>query len=126
MTQDEGDLAEVVRRERQLLDPALRADGEFVAGLLHRDYVEYGASGRVWDREGVVAALQADPGVPAEATGFEPVRLAGDVVLLTFRLNGDRPSLRCSVWVREPGSGWRLRFHQGTRTSSAGESSAPA
>src|SRR5262245_21400147 len=104
MTHQGDDLAEVVRRERQLLDPALRADGEFVAGLLHPDYVEYGASGRVWDRDAVIAALQADPEVLAEAADFEPVRLAEDVVLLTFRLQGDRSSLRCSVWVREPGS----------------------
>ena len=72
MTQDEGDLAEVVRRERQLLDPALRADGEFVAGLLHPEFVEYGASGRVWDRETTVAALRADPRVQAIYLGEQP------------------------------------------------------
>lgn len=81
----------VVHLEQVLLDPEVRADGDRVAALLHPDFVEHGASGRIWDRDGVVEALPVDPVVVGEAGDFAPVRLAEDVVLL-----------------------WLLRFHQGT------------
>jgi len=114
------DLAEVVRREQLLLDPGVRAAADRVQELLHPDFVEHGASGRVWNRAAVTAAPGADPEVSGEATGFSPVALAQDVVLLTYRIEGPAGSLRSSVWVHDPAAGWRLRFHQGTRSSPAG------
>lgn len=112
------DLAEVVRREQALLDPALRAEGARVEELLHPDFVEHGASGRVWDRASMVAALAEDPAVAGPAGDFVATALADDVVLLTYRVGGPRGSLRSSVWVRDDGAGWRVRFHQGTRVAS--------
>ncbi|MCW2819953.1 MAG: putative RNase [Marmoricola sp.] len=112
------DLAEVVRREQALLDPALRAEGACVEELLHPDFVEHGASGRVWDRDSVVAAMSDDPAVAGPAHDLEATALAEDVVLLTYRVTGPRGSLRSSVWVRTDGAGWRVRFHQGTRVPS--------
>ena len=118
-TADE-DVAEVVRSERLLLDPTVRAVPGRVRELLHRDFVEHGASGVVWDREAVTAALADAPDVVGEAVDFAPVPLAQDVVLLTYRITGAAGSLRSSVWVREP-VGWRLRFHQGTRSAAEPE-----
>ena len=109
-----ADLEEVVRCERLLLDPAARATADVVLSLLHPDFVEHGASGRVWDRHALMAALSEDPAVSGEGTDFVPVLVAEDVVLLTYRIAGPAGSLRSSVWVREAGAGWRLRFHQGT------------
>jgi hypothetical protein len=112
------DLAEVLRREQALLDPALRADGERVEELLHPDFVEHGASGRVWDRPAIIAAMAEDPVVAGPAQDFVATALADDVVLLTYRVTGPRGSLRSSVWVRTDDQGWRVRFHQGTRVPS--------
>jgi ribonuclease HI len=115
---EDEDLAEVVSRERQLLDPAVRASGDRVRELLHPDFLEYGASGRIWARAAVIAALADDPDVSGEGIDFSPVKLADDVVLLTYRIQGDAASLRSSIWVKDPVRGWRLRFHQGTRSPS--------
>jgi ribonuclease HI len=112
----DGELREVVRRERQLLDPASRANSDLVGRLIHPDFVEHGASGRIWNRSSIIAALAADPGVSGIASNVEAVRLADDVVLVTYRIGGERASLRSSVWVHDPEAGWRLRFHQGSRT----------
>jgi len=112
------DLEEVVRRERALLDPALRSEGARVEELLHPDFAEHGASGRTWDRASTVAALTEDPAVAGPAEDFHAQALAEDVVLLTYRVTGPRGSLRSSIWVRDPTAtdpGWRVRFHQGTR-----------
>jgi ribonuclease HI len=108
-----GDADDVVRLERLLLDPAVRADAGAVDRLLHPDFVEFGASGRVWDRTSMIAALAADSAVSGAAADFRTSRVADDVVLLTYR--SSERTLRSSLWVRDGEAGWRLRFHQGTR-----------
>jgi hypothetical protein len=114
LTSDE-DHAEVVKRELLLLNPAVRSDPDRVREYLHPDFLEFGKSGRRWDLEAVVEALAIDPSSPSEeTTELTPVHVADDVVLLTYRIDGQYgASLRSSLWVRDAGS-WRLRFHQGT------------
>jgi hypothetical protein len=115
------DRADVVRRELLLLDPEVRADSNRVRDLLHPDFVEFGASCRVWDAEAVVEALAADS-APFRRVGVAdlvPVSLSADAVLLTYRIDElERPSLRSSVWLRSADGDWLLRFHQGTLASS--------
>jgi hypothetical protein len=88
--------------------------------LLHPDFVEFGASGRRWDAASVADLLAQETSTGASrATDLVPVRLAGDVVLLTYTAHQpERVSLRSSVWVRHPEQGWALRFHQGTTVGS--------
>lgn len=95
----------------------MRASSEDAADLLHPNFVEFGASGRTWDRETILSSMRNNPAVSGDAADFCPEELAHDVVLLTYRIVGEQVSLRSSVWVREPGQGWRIRFHQGTRAS---------
>lgn len=113
MTPADPDLEQVVARELRLLDPEVRADVPAVTALLHPDFEEYGASGRVWDRASIVAALSGDPGVSGTADDVRATRLADEVVLVTYRVAGERTTLRSSVWVLDGGE-WRIRFHQGT------------
>ena len=116
MSNDRDDaIAEVIDKELALLQPDVRADPEAVAGLLHDEFREFGASGRTWDRAQTIASLADETGeVWAEAEDMEAVRLADAVVLLTYRARRpDRVSLRSSVWVRGD-AGWQLLFHQGT------------
>lgn len=112
---DDGE-REVVERELALLDPAVRRDPERVGALLHTDFVEFGASGRVWDRTSITAVTSGTVERIA-ATDFRTIRLGPDAVLVTFRSDDHgRRALRSSVWVRDPEAGWLLRFHQGTLT----------
>ncbi len=118
MNSDDGAFDDVVRREMLLLEPAVRASPTRVTALLHPDFVEFGVSGRRWDRAGVVAALAAVvDGGPVEVRALSAMRLAEDVVWLTYEAHGAaRVSLRSSLWLRVA-SGWLLRFHQGTPTA---------
>ena len=50
-------LSEVVQLEVALLDPAVRADRSRLDELLHADFVEFGASGRVFDRNAILDEL---------------------------------------------------------------------
>lgn len=106
-------LQEVLGLELLLLEPAVRAVPEHVLALLHDDFVEYGTSGRVWDRTSIVAALGAEPGVAAVPVDMQAASLGDGIVQVRYRLAGDRPSLRTSLWVWD-GASWRLWFHQGT------------
>jgi len=108
-------VTEVTALERRLLDPAVRADAAAVDALLHPDFMELGASGRVWDRAATLAALAAGTGAPAiEVFDLVGEQLAEHVVLLTFRTRrAGRVAVRSSIWVRDRGR-WRVRFHQGT------------
>jgi hypothetical protein len=109
----DGDLAQVTERELALLVPAVRRDPDRVRAFLHRDFMEFGASGRVWDRTSI-AAITEGPHGPITATGMTARRLDTDTVLLTYRSHAqDRQALRSSLWVREAGE-WLLLFHQGT------------
>lgn len=109
------DLGEVARRETLLLQPQTRSDTKAVHTLLHPDFVEFGASGRVWDITTVAALI--DP-ARIEATDLQVTRLAPDIALVTYLSHHNaRPACRrSSIWTRHPDRGWLLRFHQGTPT----------
>jgi ribonuclease HI len=102
----------VVELERSLLTEDVRRDPAAVAGLLHPDWSEIGASGRLWTRKELLAAIG-----PIATTSLDVVsveRLSSDAILLVWRgLTDSGSSLRSSLWVRD-GKRWVQRFHQGT------------
>lgn len=118
------DIARQLRcAEESLLDPVVRSDRTIVAELLADDFIEFGSSGRIWTRDEILDLLAGESPAPIHMADFECALLAEDVALVTYRASrtdartGTQFStLRCSIWTKKPG-GWRLRFHQGTRTS---------
>ena len=110
----------ILELETRLLRPELRRQPDQVAAILDDGFREFGASGRIWDKPSVIAALQEDASFECEVSDFELRPLADDVVLATYRIRSigtpNRPaanSLRSSLWRRTAGT-WRLVFHQGT------------
>ena len=85
--------------------------------LLDDDFVEFGASGAVWDEASDLAAmagLASAEGDGIACADVRGVRLADDVVHVTYTAAWRGVvSGRSSVWRRTDG-GWRLYFHQGT------------
>jgi hypothetical protein len=109
----DDDALTVVDRELLLLQPAVRQDAERVLALLHPDFMEYGSSGRVWDRSSVTSTT-SEATAPIEATHIQAYRLGRDAYLLTYTSNdAGLVALRSSTWLRHDGE-WLLRFHQGT------------
>lgn len=108
-------LAEVVELELLLLRPEVRNDAERLLSFLHPDFFEYGASGRIWQRDAIAQATSETREV-IEATGVGARLVGDDAVLVTYRSNASgRRALRSSTWVRE-GDRWMLLFHQRTLT----------
>ena len=83
---------------------------------LDEEFVEFGSSGVVYDRESVISAMVLEDPVSWSIASFKALPLAQDVALVTYLTAkaAGQPSLRCSVWKRT-GSQWRIVFHQGTR-----------
>lgn len=106
--------AAVIDLERRLLDPDVRGNRAALAELLHDDFREFGASGRVYDRDEIIDALLAEDGAATpRAFDFQATRLGPDAVPLTYRT--ESPSLRTSVWMRGGDGTWRVLHHHGTR-----------
>ena len=108
-----SDEEQVVALERSLLTDEVRSDRAAVAALLHPQWQEIGASGRLWEREPVLD----DIGPLAQPVTLDTLtvsRLAPDLILLVWRASDDDGSrLRSSLWQRTNGQ-WQQRFHQGT------------
>lgn len=110
--------------EQSLLDLTVRRDGDRLRQLLAEDFLEFGSSGRVWTRKSIIDLLAAETNfLPPEIEEFQCSIIGEKVALVTYRTvrvdarTGERlASLRSSIWVRRDGE-WRMRFHQGTRTS---------
>lgn len=120
------DLNLIRELEEELFKQSVRNSRSAVSALLADDFVEFGRSGRVYDKREIVLSLATERSGPAPeltASGFALKSLADDVVLLTYRtrrLDGDRAvhTLRSSIWKFSDGA-WRMVFHQG---APAGES----
>ncbi|EON22711.1 ribonuclease H [Nocardioides sp. CF8] len=108
-----SDEEQVVAHERSLLSEEVRSDRAAVAALLHPQWQEIGASGRLWEREALLDEIGPLAG-PATLDVITVSRVATDLILLVWRESGDDGSrLRSSLWQRT-GDQWRQRFHQGT------------
>lgn len=108
--------AELRALEERLMDASVRADPDQVARLLAPRFVEFDASGTVFDRAAAVAALAAE-GTPMarRMRQFRLRALGPDMALTTCRvIRADgRETLRSSVWQRSDGQ-WQMVFHQET------------
>jgi len=109
-----ADVDQVMGLERRLHQPGVRADRDLLEQLLHPLFAEFGASGRAFGREAVIAALVADPDVGEQVRDLRASEVAPGVVLVTYGTAGpERRTLRSSLWIREDDR-WRLRFHHGS------------
>lgn len=113
--------------ELRLLEPEVRASAAALVELLAPDFIEFGSSGRRYDRPAIIAALRGErssPPVERTIADLAVRSLAEDVALVTYRVArraGDARSevfLRSSIWRRSEGR-WQMVFHQGTRSDGA-------
>jgi len=110
------DLTTIEAAERSLFGDGRRASARALQALLHPDFEEIGLSGRLWDRDGALAALAETPSAATarHAGAFRFSRIGSDAVLVRYRTTDARGAAeRSSLWLRAD-EGWRIRFHQAT------------
>lgn len=109
--------------ELELQRVEVRCERARLDALLHESYVEFGRSGRRYNKAAILDQLPQETAPQAMwSQDFEMVKLAAGVALITYRsanIDEDgglsRHSLRSSLW-QQTEHGWQMRFHQGTAT----------
>ena len=112
----------LVDLERELHQAATPADVRRLYQLLHESFVEYGRSGRVYDRDEMIQGLSSET-TPAIWVGdFSVSNETEEAALVTYRsaqINEQgahcRHALRSPLWIRA-NHRWQMRFHQDTPT----------
>jgi hypothetical protein len=105
--------------EVSLLNPDIRHLPTRLSRLLADNFIEFGSTGQVYDKKGIIAALVAEPDTQISITEFKVTLLAANIALVTYRAtySNDRilekHSLRSSIWKLTDGN-WQMLFHQGT------------
>jgi hypothetical protein len=113
--------------EEELLQPDVRKTATRLDALLAEGFIEFGSSGRVFDKQDIIDSLGSESPTRRSLTDFRAVALGPGVVLTTYRAtsygaSGEQPihSLRSSVWRLLDGR-WQIVFHQGTPSEGSGE-----
>ena len=112
------------RLEEGLLKPEVRHSPGQVGDLLSDDFIEFGSSGRVFNKQQVIEALEregpADSTIRLSLVDFIARGLASNVILVTYLTiqeggPGTRQDsrLRSTIWKLIEGR-WQMVFHQGT------------
>jgi hypothetical protein len=110
---------QLLELEQQLADPALRRAAYSLVDLLAEEFVEFGSSGRIYDKLQTLKALREQTPRNVSIEDFRASRLAEGAALATYRAlvhrEGKPPgeSLHSSVWLRRNGR-WQMLFHQAT------------
>lgn len=113
--------AELKRLEETLLRPEVRRSRVRLDALLADDFLEVGASGRIYDKPAILGMTDKAYDGQLSLQAFSAVALAPSVALVRYRSllrradGRESHALRCSVWSLTD-EGWKLVFHQGTPT----------
>lgn len=117
-----SDLEEIRSLEEALHHPEIRRSREAVEDLLAEGFMEFGASGRVYERATIIDQLAEqsdDNDGELLASNYALKPISNDAVLLTYETErsyqdgSKRRVLRSSIW-KHNGLKWQMLFHQGT------------
>jgi hypothetical protein len=108
--------------EERLLRPEVRRSPDEVGKLLAMDFIEFGSSGAVYNRQQILDGLAKESPMELSVTDFSARALCDGVVLVTYRSIRRDPasgqewhSIRSSIW-KLVDRRWLMSFHQGTPT----------
>ena len=116
-----AEAAELQRLEETLLRPAVRRSPEHMAALLAEDFVEFGSSGRRYEKTDLLNAAAPPEEGRLSLREFAAYALAPSIALVTYRSllhhsdGSVRHLLHSSIW-RRTAHAWQIVFHQGTPT----------
>ena len=113
---DQDDKAELTRLEEAMWRTETRFDLVFQEARFAPDFVEFGRSGRVYNRAQIIRTDKHP--IEASLRNLRFAELDQNTVLVTYNsvavFDGvHEHARRSSIWSRSP-AGWVMRFHQGT------------
>ncbi|WP_225220890.1 nuclear transport factor 2 family protein [Bacillus norwichensis] len=84
--------------------------------LLEDNYLEFGSSGKIYDKKAQLDRSDPTSSVQLTVTDFDIRCLAANVVLATYRTHkqtDETSTLRSSIWKFKKDK-WQMVYHQGT------------
>ena len=100
--------------ETSLLSAQIRQSCEQLNKLIADDFMEFGSSGKIYNKNDVMESLPTEDTRKFTISCFEVKELSKDVMLATYKaVENGAVSLRSSVW-RLSDDIWQMVFHQGT------------
>ena len=104
--------------EEELWREETRFDQHRMREVIAEDFLEFGRSGRIYRREDTLAIARQPIDAMIPLPDFEARLLTPDVAQVTYNSAVTYDGVvyharRSSIWSRA-GTGWQLRFHQGT------------
>ncbi len=109
----------IYKLETDLLNPEIRGSVAKLGELLADDFIEYGSSGLVYNKDIILERLPQEDSPVYTLYDFDVILLSEKVVQSRFKtdkinLDGSKTtSLRTSIW-KNSGNNWQILFHQGT------------
>lgn len=113
------DARDLKRLEDDLWRSEVRFSPDKMDALLADEFLEFGSSGRIYDKRQILDTPTQEIGARLPLADFSARVLAPSVVLVTYRSiqrhadGSEKQALRSSIWTRTE-HGWKLVFHQGT------------
>jgi hypothetical protein len=107
--------------EEHLLQTNIRHSVNEIDELLADEFIEFGSTGRIFNKKQVIEALQMEAPQQLSLTEFKTINLAPEVILTRYiavkqEQDGRKVfSLRSSIW-KLINDRWQMIFHQGTVT----------
>jgi hypothetical protein len=110
--------------ETSLLKPEIRSSVKDLDLLLADDFLEFGSSGKIYDKKNILERLPKDTEIsPVQfvVSDFKVKELGENVVLATFKTDKISPNsvrvttLRASIW-KKINENWQMFYHQGIPT----------
>lgn len=110
---------EIKELELKLLNPAVRKSASILSNILSDDFIEFGSSGKTYNKQQTIDALQNEKTVTINISDFKIRSISPDVLLALYTAekivstNYSKNSLRSSLWIKQ-NDNWQIMFHQGT------------
>lgn len=109
--------------KERLQQPDIRRSPAELSKLLADEFLEFGSSGCIYDKQAIIEALRVEATIRFVMSDFKAVPLAPTITLVTYRVavvdsqgKSNQQSLRSSIWNLSA-HGWQMIFHQGTWTT---------
>ena len=107
----------IISLEKRFLQNDVRSSTEELSKLLAEDFIEFGSSGCIYNKNQVLNQLPTECKVEIIPKDFNGRVLSKDTILLTFETYNSTTevsALRSSIW-KCIDNRWQILFHQGTK-----------
>ena len=105
-------MSQIFELEKALLSNEVRRNPHALNLLIADDFVEFGKSGKVWNKCDILASLPLEDQIDGEILNFSVIFQTSSIACVEYKLSeGGEISLRRSIW-KFIDERWQIVFHR--------------